>query len=200
MGQARAADILREMSGLVPKRPATYEDLLRAPDGLVAEIVDGEVVTSPRPAIRHAAAASSVQSGLFAVFDRRGGGSPGGWVILSEPELHVVDQILVPDLAGWRTESMPVLPDTPFADVAPDWLCEVLSPGTMALDRTRKMHHYARAAVAHLWLLDPQPETLEVYRLEGTNWTLVTSVAGSVKVRAEPFDAVELDLARVWAR
>jgi Uma2 family endonuclease len=188
------------MSNSGPKRPATYEELRQVPDHLVAEIVDGELVTSPRPAVRHAAASSSMHSGLFAAFDRRGGGTPGGWVILFEPELHIVDQILVPDLAGWRQERMPVLPDAAFIEVAPDWICEVLSPSTVALDRTRKMFHYARADVAHLWLLDPQPETLEIFRPEGGAWRLVISVAGPVKVAVEPFEVVELDLARVWAR
>lgn len=188
------------MSGSGPKRPATYEDLLEVPDNLVAEIVDGELVTSPRPAIRHAAASSVLQSAVFSAFDRRGGGTPGGWVILFEPELHIVGQILVPDIAGWRHESMPMLPDAAFIDVAPDWVCEVLSPSTAALDRTRKMHHYARAGVSHLWLLDPQPETLEVFRLDGGSWRLVTSVAGVVRIAAEPFEALEMDLGRVWAR
>ena len=200
MRHARTADTLIDMAGSVPKSPATYEDLLRAPEGVVAEIVDGELVTSPRPSIRHAATSTSLQSGLSTAFDRRGGGSPGGWVLLFEPELHLVDQILVPDLAGWRTETLAVLPDAAFIDKAPDWIGEVLSPRTVALDRTCKMHHYARAGVGHLWLLDPQPETLEVYRLAGPTWQLVTSVAGSQKLRAEPFDAVELDLARIWAR
>jgi Uma2 family endonuclease len=87
-----------------------------------------------------------------------------------------------------------------YLDLAPDWICEVLSPGTIALDRTRKTHHYARAGVAHLWFVDPYPETLEIYRLEAGAWRLVQSVAGPVKLRAEPFDAVELDLAHLWAR
>ena len=187
------------MSGAPAKRPATYEDLLKVPEHLVAEIVDGELVTSPRPAMRHAGAASSIHGGIFGGFDRRGGG-PGGWLILFEPELHVVDQVMVPDVAGWRNERMPAIPDAAFVDVAPDWICEVLSPSTMALDRTRKMHHYARAGVGHLWLLDPTPETLEVYRLEDGAWRLVTSVAGNVKVRAEPFEAIDLDLRNVWAR
>jgi Uma2 family endonuclease len=188
------------MSGSGPRRPATYEELRQVPDNLVAEIIDGDLVTSPRPAVRHAAAASSVHGGLFAAFDRRGGGSPGGWVILFEPELHIVGQVLVPDIAGWRQERLPTLPDAAFIDLAPDWICEVLSPSTVAVDRTRKMFHYARAGVAHLWLLDPQPETIEVFRLEGGGWRLVTSVAGGGKIAAEPFEAVEMDLGRVWAR
>jgi Uma2 family endonuclease len=188
------------MPGEGPKRPATYDDLRRVPDHLVAEIVDGELVTSPRPAVPHAAASTSLNSSLFGTFDRRGGGSPGGWVFLFEPELHIVEQVLVPDIAGWRQERMPMLPDAPFIELAPDWLCEVLSPSTIALDRTRKMHHYARAGVGHLWLLDPDPRTLEVFRLEGGAWRLVTSVAGDVKVAAEPFEVVPVDLARLWAR
>lgn len=188
------------MSGSGPKRPATYEDLLEVPDNLVAEIVDGELVTSPRPAIRHAGASSALQGTVFTAFDRRGGGTPGGWVILFEPELHIVGQILVPDIAGWRQERMPILPDAAFFEISPDWICEVLSPATAALDRTRKMRHYARASVPHLWLLDPQPETLEVFRLDGDSWRLITSVAGAVQIAAEPFDAIEMDLARIWAR
>lgn len=139
---SRPADArLPTMSGSTPKRPATYDDLLNVPDNLIAEIVDGELVTSPRPAVRHAAASSMLQSAVSAAFDRRGGGSPGGWVVLFEPELHIVGQILVPDLAGWRHEHMPVLPDAAFIDQAPGWVCEVLSPSTVALDRTRKMFH-----------------------------------------------------------
>jgi Uma2 family endonuclease len=183
-----------------PRRPASYDDLVALPEHLIGEIVDGELIASPRPALRHAAAASSLHGGLYGAFDRRGRGGSGGWVILFEPELHVVGQVLVPDIAGWRTARMPQIPDAAFVEVAPDWICEVLSPGTVALDRTRKVHHYGRAGVGHLWLLDPVPETLEVYRLESGAWILVTSVAGAVKVRAVPFETTELDLAGVWAR
>src|SRR5262249_35853533 len=160
----------------------------QAPEHLVAEIIDGELVTSPRPAIRHAAASSIVHSTLSPVFDRRHGGTPGGWVLLFEPELHIMGQVLVPDVAGWRQEHMPTLPDAAFFEVAPDWICEVLSPSTAAIDRTRKMFHYARAGVTHLWLLDPHPETLEIYRLDGGSWRLVNSVAGAAKIAAEPFE------------
>ena len=185
------------MSGGSAKRPATYEDLLAVPDSLIAEIVDGELVTSPRPASRHVAAASALGVELGPPFGR-GRGGPGGWIILDEPELHVVDQVLVPDLAGWRRERMPAIPDAAFFELAPDWVCEVLSPSTAALDRTRKWHHYARAGVNHLWFLDPAPQTLEVYRLDDGTWRLVSSFAGDVKVRAAPFDAVEIDLAAIW--
>ena len=186
------------MSGVPVRRPATYEDLLAVPDHLVAEIIDGELITSPRPATRQIAAASALGDELGPPF-RRGRGGPGGWVILDEPELHVVGQILVPDLAGWRRERMPEIPDAAFFDLAPDWVCEVLSPSTAALDRTRKWHHYAQAGVRHLWFVDPAPRTLEVYQLDAGSWRLISSAAGDVLVRAVPFDAVEIDLASLWA-
>lgn len=195
-----AGATLPAMTGGSGRRPATYADLEKVPDHLVAEIVDGELITSPRPAARHTIASSGLGADLTINFGRRGGSGPGGWVILDEPELHIVGQILVPDLGGWRRERMPEVPDAAFFELVPDWACEVLSPSTAALDRTRKMHHYARAGMRHLWLLDPAPETLEVYRLDGEGWRLVHSVAGGVKVRAEPFDAVELDLGPIWAR
>jgi Uma2 family endonuclease len=188
------------MSGVPAKCAATYGDLLKVPDHLVAEIIDGELVTSPRPAFRHAAAASSLGADIHTAFGRKSGGGPGGWVILIEPEIHVVGQVLVPDIAGWRRERMPEIPDVPFVELAPDWVCEISSPSTAAMDRTRKRHQYGRAGVGHVWILDPGPATLEVYRLDGDKWQLTLSAAGNVKVRAEPFDAVETDLAEVWAR
>jgi Uma2 family endonuclease len=195
-----AGATLPAMTGGSGRRPATYADLEKVPDHLVAEIIDGELITSPRPALRHAAATSGLGADLTVNFGRRGGGGPGGWIILDEPEVHIVGQVLVPDIAGWRRERLPELPDAAFFELVPDWACEVLSPSTAALDRTRKMHHYARAGLRHLWLLDPAPETVEVFRLDGEGWRLVSSVAGAVKLRAEPFDAVELDLAPIWAR
>lgn len=182
-----------------PGRPATYDDLLALPEHVVGEIIDGELVVSPRPAARHASASSSLGVELGGAFGRSNRGGPGGWIILDEPELHVVGQVLVPDLAGWRRERLPQVPDAPFFELPPDWACEVVSPSTAARDRTRKMHHYARAGVRHVWLLDPAPQTLEVFRLDGETWRLVSSAAGDARVRAEPFDAVELDLALIWA-
>ena len=187
-------------SGASRKPPAAYEDLVALPSHLVGEIVDGELIASPRPAAPHAAVSSLLGGELITMFGRSGEGRPGGWAILDEPELHVVGQVMVPDIAGWRRERMPQIPDVPFFELAPDWVCEVHSPSTIALDRTKKTHHYTRAGVGHLWFLDPGPQTLEIFRLEGGGWRLVTSVAGNEKVRAEPFDAVELDLEGVWAR
>ena len=112
--------------------------------------------------------------------------------------MHLGEDVLVPDLAGWRRERMPAVPDVPFFTLAPDWLCEVTSPSTRGLDRVRKLPIYARERVGHVWLLDPVDKLLEVFRLEGQGWLLLSAHEGTEKVRAPPFEAVELDLARFW--
>jgi Uma2 family endonuclease len=181
------------------QRQATYEDLLKVPDILIAEIVDGELFTFPRPASPHARATSVIRGNLDP-FDRRssGPGEPGGWWILFEPELHLGADILVPDLAGWRRERMPVLANVPYFEQAPDWVCEVVSPSTARLDRVRKMPIYAREGVGHLWLVHPSLQTLEVYRLEGQQWVVASSHVGAEGAHAEPFEAIELDMSRWW--
>ncbi|MGE0826904.1 MAG: Uma2 family endonuclease [Candidatus Binatia bacterium] len=181
------------------QRHATYEDLLKVPDILIAEILDGELITSPRPASAHAQVTSAVNQDL-GPFSRRLGtpDGPGGWRILFEPELHLGADILVPDLAGWRRERMPVLEDVAYFELAPDWVCEVVSPSTARIDRVRKMPIYAREQVGHLWLVHPSLHTLEVYRLEGQHWVVVSSHVGAEGARAEPFEAIELDMSRWW--
>jgi Uma2 family endonuclease len=178
-------------------RPATYDDLIAAPENLVAEIVDGELWTSPRPALRHSRAASGLGFRVGSAFGQ-GGGGPGGWQILVEPELHLGQHALVPDITGWRRERMPQVPDAAYATLAPDWVCEVLSPSTAMLDRTGKQRIYAEHGVGHMWLLDPIQQTLEVLRLDGSRWTLLGTFAGNAVVHAEPFDAIELDLRALW--
>src|SRR5438874_10508579 len=136
-------------------KPATYEDLLRLPEHLVGEIIDGELFASPRPAARHSLAASMLGGDLSVTFGRnpRGGGGASGWWILDEPELHFGKDVVVPDLAGWRRERMPKVPDTAAIELPPDWVCEVVSPSTARIDRTRKMRVFKRVKVDHLWLL-----------------------------------------------
>lgn len=179
------------------RRPATYDDLLSVPDHLVAEIVGGVVYASPRPAPRHADASSGLGGALRGPFDR-GRGGPGGWRILDEPELHLGADVIVPDLAGWRRDRLPTLPDEAFFSIAPDWICEVVSPSTASLDRVKKMRVYARERVAHAWLVDPIGQTLEVMRLDNDRWTILSSWAKADVVRAEPFDALDLDLTLLW--
>jgi hypothetical protein len=115
-------------------RRATYEDLKKVADIMVAEIVDGELHASPRPALRHASAASALGALLGSPF-HFGRGGPGGWVILFEPELHFGRNVVVPDLAGWRRSRLPHVPDAPYLSLAPDCVCEVSSPSTAMLDR-----------------------------------------------------------------
>ena len=177
---------------------ATYEDVLNAPENKVAEILDGELFLSPRPAPRHAVAHSRLLGALAGPFDS-GVGGPGGWWILTEPELHLGEQILVPDIAGWRRERLPAIPDEAFFSLAPDWVCEVLSPSTERFDRGRKLRIYAEAGVAHVWLVKPTDRTLEVLRLRDGAWTIVGVWEDAAVVRAEPFEAVELEVGRLWA-
>ncbi|WP_437743231.1 Uma2 family endonuclease [Sorangium sp. So ce302] len=175
------------------------------PPEQVAEILDGELFTFPRPGRPHTRSASRLTMKLGSAFDL-GDGGPGGWVLLDEPELHLgprPDKV-VPDLAGWKRERMPDAlgdEDTPaHYDVPPDWVCEVISPRTERVDRGKKMRIYRREGVGHVWLLSPLLRTLEVYRLEGGRWVLLETYEEDAKVRAEPFDAVELDLAAIWIR
>jgi Uma2 family endonuclease len=178
-------------------RPATYEDLMKLPDLMVAEIVDGELHATPRPAPRHAVAGSVLGVRIGGPY-HEGRGGPGGWWILDEPELHLSRDVLVPDLAGWRRSRMPRLPETAYFPLAPDWICEVLSPSTVALDRAKKLKIYAREQVAHAWLVDPLARTLEVLRLEAGRWTILATHAESDVVRADPFTEVDLALDALW--
>jgi Uma2 family endonuclease len=177
---------------------ATYEDVLNAPENKVAEILDGELFLSPRPAPRHAVTSSRLGFLIGGPFDQ-GSGGPGGWWILDEPELHFGEQVVVPDLAGWRRERLPAMPDEAFFSLAPDWVCEVLSPSTGRIDRGRKLRIYAEAGVAHAWLVNPLERTLEVLRLREGAWTIVAVCSDSDTVRIEPFEAIELELGRLWA-
>lgn len=182
-------------------RPATYDDILKLPDNIVGEIVDGELYTSPRPSPKHAVAASSLLSEIHGPF-QSGRGGPGGWWILTEPEIHLGSKsqqdILVSDLGGWRKQRLPKIPDEPHLTLAPDWVCEVLSPSNAQLDRVKKVPKYGEHGVKHLWLVDPLTRTLEVLKLENGRWVLLQSFAEKDKFRAEPFEAIEFDLSGLW--
>ena len=183
----------------LPKR-ATYDDLRAVPDCMIAQIIDGELAVMPRPASPHALASSAIGSALFERFHGPPGGAsaPGGWIILYEPELHLGDDVLVPDFGGWRRSRMPSVPKTAYFPLAPDWACEILSPSTAALDRARKLAVYAREGVSFTWLVDPLARTLEVLRLDGGRWTILATHAGDETVHAEPFATLALTLGDLW--
>ena len=176
---------------------ATYQDVLDAPAHRVAEVVDGTLHTHPRPAPPHATATSVLGGELNPPF-HRGRGGPGGWWILDEPELHLSEDILVPDLAGWRRERMAELPDTPYFTIAPDWACEVLSASTRRLDLHGKRPVYAREGVGHLWLVDPADRTLEAFELREGQWVLIATAKDDDPVSIPPFEAITFDLDALW--
>jgi Uma2 family endonuclease len=179
-------------------RAATYDDLLQVPENLVAEIIHGQLITYPRPAPRNAWASSSLGGELVSPFDK-GRGGPGGWWILDEPELHVGPHVLVPDLAGWRRERLPTLPETAWFELAPDWICEVLSPSTARTDRAQKLPIYAAAGVRYAWLIDPDLRTLEAFEnLEG-RWLLLGVSENDQAIQLPPFDAISFPLNALWA-
>jgi Uma2 family endonuclease len=180
-----------------PGGTASYEDILALPEHVIGEIIDGELIVSPRPAPKHALSATVLSGELGGPF-HRGRGGPGGWWIIFEPELHLDPDVLVPDLAGWRRERMPALPQKAWFDLAPDWLCEVLSPSTAIIDRTRKLRIYARNRVSWVWFVDPAAHTVEALRLEGSAWMVALTAGGDEKVRIPPFDAIELELDALW--
>jgi Uma2 family endonuclease len=179
------------------RRPASYQDILDAPPHMVAELVRGALHLHPRPSSRHAYSSSSLGITLGNPF-HHGRGGPGGWWIIDEPELHLGADVLVPDLAGWRRARMPDFPDAAWFDLAPDWACEVLSPGTRRLDLTEKREIYRTSGVGHLWLVDPKARTLEAFERREGIWVLLAACKEDDEIRVPPFEAVTFSLSALW--
>jgi Uma2 family endonuclease len=179
------------------KNKATYEDLYSIPENMTGEIIAGELIATPRPSRRHVYAASAlgIEVGPSYQFGR---GGPGGWIILDEPEIQFGEDILVPDLGGWRRERFPASEEHNWISVAPDWVCEVLSPGTIRVDKVKKMTIYGRHGVGYVWLLDPMNRTLDVLGLESGKWVVLGVYAEDDKVRAAPFQEVEIEMEHLW--
>lgn len=178
-------------------RAASYKDLCDVPDHLIAEILEGDLWVSPRPAMRHSHAAATLSAELIPPF-QHGRGGPGGWWLLYEPEVHLTDDVLVPDLAGWRRDRLEKIGNPAYMTQPPQWVCEILSPSTAKIDRNQKLRIYARERVSHVWLIDPIARTLEVLRLVDGRWVGVTTLKDDAVVQAEPFDAVPFPLTRIW--
>lgn len=187
-----------EVVNVTGMRKASYADLEALPEHVVGELIDGELFVSPRPASRHALVASALGSELGGPF-QQGRNGPGGWWIIDEPELHFDDDVLVPDLAGWRKERLPTFPEAPFFTLAPDWVCEVLSPSTARVDLGKKLPRYAHVGVRSAWLIDPGNRSIQVFRMENGSWVLAEGGSGDDVLRAEPFAAIDLELRRLWA-
>ena len=180
------------------KKNATYDGLREVPDNFVAEMFDGNLYAFPRPAVPHTRAASLLGAALTGPFDL-GRNGPGGWLILDAPELHFGNDVLVPDIAAWRRTRLPALAPEPYLTLAPDWVCEVLSPSPERLDRGEKLRVYARERVAYVWLIDPSRQALEVLALDRRGqWAKRGAFEGRANVRAAPFDAIELELGALW--
>ncbi|MBK1632468.1 hypothetical protein CKO31_17320 [Thiohalocapsa halophila] len=177
-----------------------YQQLESLPPGLIGEILNGQLHTQPRPTGRHAYAASALVAELFTSFSK-GRGGRGGWWIIDEPELHLLEdvEVDVPDIAGWRRERMPSVPDGHRFTVVPDWVCEILSSSTESKDREIKLPIYARFGVAFAWPLDPRKRTLETDALDDGAWRETGRFADRDQVRAPPFDAVVIALDGLWA-
>ena len=189
------------MSRASPKRSATYCDLPDLPLDQLGELIAGEIVVTPRPAWRGTAGSAAFCDGLSVLFhsEPKESGELTGWAILSEPELSLGDDVLVPAFAGWRVERLPELGDPSAGGGAPDWVCEVVSRESSRDHWIVKPGIYARGQVAWLWLLEPADRTLEVFERVAGQWELAARFAGEGKICAPPFDVVELEMGRWWA-
>ncbi len=181
------------------KKKATYQDLHDLPENMIGEIINGEMIATPRPSVRYTHAASILGGEIVPPYQLGRGGGPGGWVILPETEVMLGDNLLVPDFAGWRKERFPGVPKKNWISVVPDWICEILSPSTMRADKVRKMPIYAQHEIPFLWLIDPGARTLDVFRLSSGQWILSGTYVEDDKVRAMPFVEIEIELGNLWA-
>ncbi|MCF7992872.1 MAG: Uma2 family endonuclease [Thiohalocapsa sp.] len=198
------------------RQRASYQDVLSLPDNLIGEILDNELHIHPRPTPREARACSTLAGTLGANLSvayesppqdlqaaynasQRDDGDAAGWWLFDGPELHLGTDVLVPDLAAWRQARFPALPGATWFDEPPDWICEILSPSTARTDRAIKMAIYAREQVPHLWLIDPDARTLEIYALhDALRWLLLATLKENDATRQSPFDSIEFALGDLW--
>lgn len=184
------------------KKLASYEDLLAVPEGRKAEIIHGVLVLPPAPLPRHSSVQGKLRRFIGGPFDDDDGtDGPGGWWIFLEVDVQLaLHEVVKPDLAGWRRERLPDPWDVRPITVVPDWICEVISPSNAGSDRVTKRHLYASSGVGRYWLADPAARTLETYRLDSAaqRWMDAGAFDADARARIPPFEAVELDLARIF--
>ncbi len=181
------------MGPLAKPSAKTIADWLAQPESAQFELIDGELSEKAAPSIDHGYVQGNVVTRLGARFSRRPGGRfPGGWWIVTEVDIQLGANGLRPDLCGWRRERLPELPRERPVKVRPDWICEIVSESNAARDRIIKLRAYHRAGVPHYWLIEPASRTLTVMRHTEGGYLTVLAASAEEKVRAEPFDAVEL--------
>jgi Uma2 family endonuclease len=182
-----------------PDPASLWRELEQLPEHLKGEIIDGELHVQPRPRFRHSRANAFLARHLGGSFDYDSDG-PGGWWILVEPGIELPDAPEVaPDLAGWRRERMPAPPpEGEPIRLIPDWVCEVLSRSNAGYDRSKKFPFYARIGVAWLWVVDPREQTVEIRRLHEQRWLVLATFSGPEPMRTEPYESIEIPLARLW--
>lgn len=189
---------MAEASRHKPQRPASYADLEAVPPHVVAEILAGELATHPRPMPRHATAQNSLSEELTGPFQKRRGGGPGVSIFMTEPQLGSGEHVAIPDIAGWRRERMAHLPEQASITLPPDWICELLSPGTASYDRTVRFRIYHQYRVGHLWSVDPAYRTLEVFAWSEGHWVPTGNFRDFEDVAASPFEAITFNLGQLW--
>jgi len=187
------------MNANLAYQPSLYDQLCALPDGVTGEILSRQLHTQISGSARHAVAITGLLSNIGTAFDFARNG-PGGWFTLHKPEIHFVrdTEVAVPDLAGWRRERMPQVPEGHRFEVVSDWVCEILSPSTARKDRFIKLPIYAKYGVAHAWLVDPEAHTLEAFELRDGFWLRIAALQDDAAVRVAPFDAIEFSLADLW--
>lgn len=179
--------------------PATYQDVLDAPEHTVAELIGGRLYLQPRPAKPHGRAASVLGMVIGPPYQLSVGG-PGGWEIQGEPEIHFGPDVVVPDVAGWRLDVADPNADltTAYFTTVPQWVCEVLSKSTARKDREEKLPIYAASGVEHAWLVDPIRRTVEIHANASGVFERVQKHKGDAPFRAPPFEAVEIPAQHLW--
>jgi Uma2 family endonuclease len=176
------------------RRRATLADLYAIPeDERFHELIDGEIVEKAAPSGEHGGAQAGVVGSLLPSFGRRPGGRwPGGWWFASDVDIQLGEDICRPDVLGWRRDRVPAQPRGMPVRTIPDWVCEIVSGSNRRNDVVRKKRIYHRSEIGHYWILDPDEATLSVYRWHPDGYLEVLAAERGQRVRAEPFDAIEL--------